>query len=105
MSAIITPALVRRYLFATGQDSEELRVFVGALSTGENALAGFLQDFAIDRAALGMLAAAEMTHERAAMTMCDRPERSASYELDALERSLVAAAGVDPESWEKARGS
>ena len=58
MTPIITPALVRRYLLATGQAPEELRVF-DALATGEEALDGFLQDFAIDRARLGLLVAAE----------------------------------------------
>ena len=89
MSAIITPELVKRYIMATGP-----KMLAAACPSVPESIDAFIDDLRMDRAALGMLAAAEMVHERAV-----------SYELDALERSLVAAAGVDPESWEKARGA
>lgn len=99
MTPIITPALVRRYLIATGQVPEELRVF-DALVTGEEALDGFLQDFEIDCPALGMLAAAEMDLEVVRSGIRDY---AATLELAAYAK--VRRAGVDPEAWEKARGS
>lgn len=106
MSApIITPALVRRYLIATGPTLEELQVF-DALVTGEEALDGFLQDFEIDCPALGMLAAAEIVRQEAQGYEVKSTDEDGPREamLDVVSK-LIKAAGVDPKVWEKARNT
>lgn len=103
MTPIVTRELVRRYLVATGQITDELRAFdkLPNLTPGDTydeGLEWFLDmHSSIDRAVLGMLAAAEM--------LLDAPPGTAVGRY-AAERyiAMLTMAGVDPEAWEKARG-
>jgi len=112
VSSIITRPIVRRYLIATGQSADELRAF-DALPTPtpypeepdyDDGLYAFLGEFSsIDRAVLGMLAAAEML--RASFDSNWAPGENESVERWVRNeiRGLILAAGVDPKAWEAAR--
>ena len=115
MTHIVTPALVRQYLLATGWTVGERGFLVK--STRQvglfEAMTAYDIDHEIDKVAhmerssrsemaarLGMLAAAEML-------IAVAPNAATGGERSTLlvqARHLVEAASVDPEAWEKARG-
>lgn len=116
MTSIITPALVRRYLIATGWTVGERGFLVKRAS--QVGLFEAMTPFDLDReiqsiatlerssrsevaARLGMLAAAEMNLEL--VRVDGIRDVGSAIELRAF--AMMRAAGVDPEAWEKARGA
>lgn len=113
MTSIITPALVRRYLIATGWALGERGFLVKRAS--QVGLFEAMTPFDLDReiqsiatlerssrsevaARLGMLAAAEMYRDTLASASTTANERA--FYVQAIE-----SAGVDPEVWEKVRNT
>ena len=100
MSAIITPELVKRYARSTLGHS------IAFVVPSQDGLDAFIFDFDIDRAALGLLAAAEMVREEAQSYEVKSTDEDGPREalLDVASK-FIEAAGVDPKAWEKARGA
>lgn len=119
---IITPALVRRYLLATGWTVDpdgtwrNHGLHAAHQPSGPWNMVGPIavaREMGINRdelmARLGMLAAAERLHER--VTHMERPGAnltsfgvSLMEELDREAEELAKAAGLTPEAWEEAKG-
>ena len=119
MTPIITPALVRRYLLATGwtldpsgeywDRSEETIPPDGNTWMRADSVQACLdgeEHPELDRARLGMLAAAEMVREEAQGYEVKSTDEDGPREalLDVASK-FIEAAGVDPKAWEKARGA
>ena len=101
MSAIITPELVKRYILATGP-----KMLAAACPSVPESIDAFIDDLRMDRAVLGMLAAAEMVREEAQGYEVKSTDEDGPREalLDVASK-FIEAAGVDPKAWEKARGA
>lgn len=119
MRPIITPALVRRYLIATGWTEGEAGHYVHpALNAGLQpspgswnlpgpvALAAAMS-ITVDvlGSRLGMLAAAEMLRASFAAEWAPGEDESVERFVRGEIRGMTLAASVHPEAWEKARNT